>query len=137
MQRLTNFLSPLMVLLQPVPEPIWVAYGFGDSFAEGFGGKSQPIVQILRICIGFWCAESSEKTSNKREFHNIYNHVKEESEAGRFTGHEVWIGNDSEVAERIWHKGGSTDKEKYEIMLEMQEMALERQFLPYLIHVSI
>ena len=64
------------------------------------------------------------------------NHVKEESKAGRFTGHEVWIGTDIKVSERIWYKGGSTDKELYDIMLEMQEIALKRQFLLHLIHVS-
>ena len=101
-----------------------------------FGGKYQPIAQLLRVRIGFWCTELSEKSPNKREFHNLFNHVKEEAEAGRFTGHEVWIGTDSKVAERIWHKGGSTDKELYEIMLEMREITLEHQFLLHLIHVA-
>ena len=35
------------------------------------------------------------------------------------------------------HKGGSTYKVLYEIMLEMQEIALTRQFLIRFIHVSI
>ena len=46
------------------------------------------------------------------------------------------VGTDSKAADRIWNKGGSTDKELYEIMLEMQEIALERQFLIHLIHVA-
>ena len=49
---------------------MWVAYGFRDTYSEGFGGKSQTIAQLLRIHMRFWCNESSEKTSNKREFHN-------------------------------------------------------------------
>ena len=72
---------------------------------------------------------------NKREFHNLCNHVREESEAGRFTGNEFWIGTDSKVAERIWHKGVSTDKEWYEVMLDLRESALDCQFLLHLIHV--
>ena len=57
MQRLKNLPSPLMMLLRPVIAPIWVAYDFGDASDEGFGGKSQPIAQILRIRTGFWCTE--------------------------------------------------------------------------------
>ena len=89
-----------MVLLRPVLAPIWVTYGFGDASTEGFGGKYQPIAQILHIHIVFCCTESYEKKLNKREFHNRCNHVKEEAEAGRFTGHKVWIGTESKVAER-------------------------------------
>ena len=124
------------MLLRPVLALIWVAYGFGYTSDEFFGGKSQPIAQLLRIRIGFWCTESSDKTSNKREFHNLWNHVKEEAEAGRFTGHEVCIGTYSKVAERIWYKGGSADKELYEIILEMREISLKRQILIHLIHVD-
>ena len=47
-----------------------------------------------------------------------------------------WMGTDIKVAERIWLKGGSTDKELYEIMLDMQEITLKRQLLLRLIHVS-
>ena len=57
MQHLTNLPSPLMFLLWPVLAPIWVAYGFWDASAEGFCGKYQPISQLLRIHIGFWCTE--------------------------------------------------------------------------------
>ena len=87
------------MLYQPVLAPIWVAYGFGYASDEGFGGKSQPITQPIRIHIGFWCTGSSEKTSNKREFHNLGNCVRGESELGRSTGNEVWIGTASKVAE--------------------------------------
>ena len=110
MQSLTSFTPHLMLILLPVLPHIWVSCGFGYDFAEIFGGESQPIAQLLRICIGFWCTESYVKTSNKREFHNMCNNVKEESYAGRFNGHELWIYTDSKVAYRIWHKGRSTDK---------------------------
>ena len=58
--------------------------------------------------------------SDKCEFHHIHNHVKEEADAGIFTGSEVWIGTDSNVYERIFHKGGSTNKELHKIMLDMR-----------------
>ena len=52
------------------------------------------------------------------------------------TSHEFWTGTDSKVSEGIWHKGGSTDKKLYEIMLDIQEISLESQFLIHLIRVS-
>ena len=67
----------------------------------------------------------------------MWNNVKEEYEAGSFNGHEVWIGIDSKVSEKIWHRGGYTDKELYEIMLEMWEIARKQQFLLHLIHVAV
>ena len=76
MQPLTNFPSPLMVLLRPVLALIWVAYGFGDASAEGFDVKSQPIDQLRRIRIEFWYNESYEKKSNKNDLHNLCNNVK-------------------------------------------------------------
>ena len=33
MQRLTKFMSPIMVLLRPVLSLIWFSYGFGDASA--------------------------------------------------------------------------------------------------------
>ena len=53
------------------------------------------------------------------------NNVKDKSESKRFTGNGFWIVTDSKFAERIWNKGGSTDKELYDIMLDMQEISLE------------
>ena len=53
-----------------------------------------------------------------------------------FTGHEVWIGTDIKVAERIQHKGGYTEKELDEIMLEMREISLKLQLLLHFIHVA-
>ena len=68
MRRLTNLPAPIMVILWPLLAPIWVVYDFGDTSAEGCSGKFQPVTQLLRIRIGFWCTGSSEKAYNKREF---------------------------------------------------------------------
>jgi hypothetical protein len=78
----------------------------------------------------------SEKTSNNREFKHLKYFISAEAYSGRFTGHEVYIGSDSKVAERIWHKGGSTSRELYKIMLELRELALKFQFLLHLIHFA-
>ena len=56
---LKNVLSPLMVILKTFLVHILVGYGFVNTSSEGFGGKSQPIAQLLRIHIGFFCTEPS------------------------------------------------------------------------------
>ena len=66
----------------------------------------------------------------------MYNHVKEAAESRRFTSHGVWIEMDSKVSGRILHKGGFTDNELYEIMLDMREISLKHQFLFHFIHVA-
>jgi hypothetical protein len=37
LQRLISLPSPVMLVLRPVLDPIWVAYGFGDAAREGTG----------------------------------------------------------------------------------------------------
>jgi hypothetical protein len=37
LQRLISLPSPIMLVLCPVLDPIWVAYGFGDAACEGTG----------------------------------------------------------------------------------------------------
>jgi hypothetical protein len=78
----------------------------------------------------------SEKTSNNRKFKHLKDFISAEAYSGQFTGHKVYIGTDSKVAEHIWHQGGSTSQELYTIMLELRELALKFQFLLHLIHFA-
>jgi hypothetical protein len=78
----------------------------------------------------------SEKTSNNRKFKHLNDFICAEAYSRRFTGNDVYIDTYSKVAECIWHKGGSSSPELYEIMLELRELALEFQFLFHLIHFA-
>jgi hypothetical protein len=55
---------------------------------------------------------------------------------GRFTGCEVWIGTDNKVAVQVWHKGDSYERELYQMSLEVNECAIQFQFIFHLVHVA-
>jgi hypothetical protein len=109
LQRPISLPSPILLVLSPVLDPIWVAYGFGDASREGTGRLivRQSAQDHIRVRMAFWCSEHGEKKSNNSEFRNLKDMVIDEGKLGILTGHEVFLGNDSQVADNIWHKGSS------------------------------
>ena len=59
--RLTRKPKHVQMLLRPVYVSVWVAYGFGDAYREGFSDKHKPLNIVLSIHIDFWCTLDSEK----------------------------------------------------------------------------
>jgi hypothetical protein len=127
-----------MLVLRPVLDPFWVAYGFGDAAREGTGRLivRQSARDHVRVRMAFWCSEHGENTSNNREFRNLKDMVIDEAKLGSLTGHEVFLRTDSQVAENVWHKGSSKERNMYEMMLEICEAAIKFQFLLHFVHVA-
>jgi hypothetical protein len=138
LQRLISLPSPIMLVLRPVLDPVWVAYGFGDAEREGTERLivSQIARDHVRVRMGFWCSEHGEKTSNNREFRNLKDMVINESKLGSLTGLEVFLRTDSQVAEHVLHKGSSNERNRYEMMLELREAAIKSQLLLHFVHVA-
>jgi hypothetical protein len=115
--------SPIMLVLRPVLDPIWVAYGCGDAAREvtGILIVRQSARDHVSVCMEFWCSEHGEKTSNNREFRNLKDMVIDEAKIGALTGHEVFLRTDSQVADNNWHKDSSKERSMYEMMLELRE----------------
>jgi hypothetical protein len=86
--------------------------------------------------MAFWCSEHGEKTSNNREFRNLKDMVIDEAKLGSLTGHEVFLGTDSHVADNVWHKGSSKELNLNEMMLELRGAAIKFQFLLHFVHVA-
>jgi hypothetical protein len=138
LQRLISLPSPIMLVLRPVLDPIWVVYGFGDSAREGTGRLivRQSARDHVRVRMAFWCSKNGEKTSNNREFRNLKDMVIDEAKLGSLTGHEVFLGTDRQVADNVWHKGISKELNMYEMMLELREAAIKLQFMLHFVHVA-
>jgi hypothetical protein len=137
LKRLISLPSPIMLVLSPVLDHIWVAYGFGDAEREGTGRLivRQSAHDHVRMRMEFWCSDHGEKTSNNREFRNLKDMVIDEAKLGSLTGHELFLGTDIQVAENVWHKGSSKELNMYEMMLELREAAIKFQFLLIFFHV--
>jgi hypothetical protein len=89
LQQLISLPSPIMLVMRPVLDPIWVAYGFGDASHEGTGRLIVRQSARDHVCVRmvFWCSEHGEKTSNNCEFRNLKNMVIDEAKLGSLTGH--------------------------------------------------
>jgi hypothetical protein len=138
LQRIISLPSPIILVLRPVLDHIWVAYGFGDAAREGIGRLIVRQSARDHVCVrmAFWCSEHDEKISNNREFRNLKDMVIDTAKLGSLTGHEVFLGTDSQVANNVWHKGSSKVRNLYEIMLELHEAAIKFQFLLHFVHVA-
>jgi hypothetical protein len=128
-----------MLVVHPVLNPIWVAYGFGDAAREGTGRLivRKSARDHVRVRMAWWCSEHGEKTSSNREFRNLKDMVIDEAKLGSLKGHEVFLGTDSQVADNVWHKGSSKERNLYEMMLELREAAIQFQFLLHFVHVAV
>ena len=124
------------MLLHTVSGAVWVFYGFGDAAQWDVGDKLNILNIFLSICIGFWCTANSEKKSNNRKYHNLNYFIAAEVKYGRLTVREVWIWTDNEFTEIIYHKGSLTDKELFEINLELIEVYIKKQFFLKIAHVA-
>ena len=67
-----------------------------------------------------WCSDHGEKTSNNREFRNRKDMVIDEAKLGSLTGHEVFLGTDSQVSDNAWHTGSSKERNLYEMMFKLR-----------------
>jgi hypothetical protein len=84
LHRIISLPSPIMLVLRPVLNPIWVAYGFGDAAREGtvILIVRQSARDHVRVRMAFWCSEHGENTSNNREFINLKDVVIDEAKLG-------------------------------------------------------
>ena len=63
-----------------------------------------------------WCEEPQRKFSNNRELRNLVEVVEEEVEAGRMEGVELLFLTDNSVAEALYYRENSNDKDIFELM---------------------
>ena len=66
-----------------------------------------------------WCEEPQRKFSNNRELRNLVEVVEEEVEAGRMEGVELLFLPDNSVAEALYYRENSNDKDIFELILRL------------------
>ena len=83
-----------------------VIYGVGDASGDGFG-YSFLTKDGLSYHIGVWNKETSEQSSNYREFRNFLVAFKREREAGQLADSFVIFCTENSTAEAALYKGTS------------------------------
>jgi hypothetical protein len=121
LSRLTESREPPRVPVRPtVTATAWFCYG--DASGQGFG-FSLWISGTLDIDLsyGVWDQDTSEESSNFREFYNLVVRVETLHAQGKLgTGTELFIFTDNFVTECAFHKGTSRSKKLFGLVVRLR-----------------
>jgi hypothetical protein len=114
---------------------IEVFYGFGDASKTGFCTNFEIDGQI-RYRYGHWCDETSEESSNYREFKNLVDGLEQQVKTGRICGAEVFLFTDNSTAEAVYYKGNSSSKKLFDLILRLRKLEMDASLILHVIHVA-
>jgi hypothetical protein len=128
--------SPVQLIVRPIMGACYVAYGAGDTSGEGFGSSIHPLGMEPLLRQGFWCTEAAEESSNWREFRNLLDAVRVESEQGRLAGRELWLATDNSTAAQAFAKGASKSRRLHKMVTELRMLTLRGNIVLNIFHIS-
>ena len=111
-------------------------YHVGDASAEGFAAGTQYPDLMIKGRDGLWRPDFAVGGSNLREAQNIVNHLLDEIREGRHDGCEIWSASDNAVWSQVWHKGMSSAKHLFNLVLELRLVAREHEVWIHMFHIS-
>jgi hypothetical protein len=136
---LRSFFEPetlVQCIVRPVVGAFYVAYGAGDASGEGFGASIHPLGLRPLLRHGFWCTEAAEESSNWREFRNLLDAVRVESESGRLVGCELWLATDNSTAASAYYKGTTSSEKLQNMVTELRGLTLKGNFVLNIFHIA-
>ena len=135
LQRLFSSQAPLMVPIRPT-DAKKLRYVIGDASAEGFAIATQYPNLHVDTKDGLWEQAFAERGSNLREAQNHVNHLLEEIEGRKHNGCELWEATDNAVLSAVWHKGMSTARNLFRVVLELKIKCYEHEVYLHIFHIS-
>jgi hypothetical protein len=138
-------IEALMLLFTPETPPLrraWPSstavafYGFGDASGSGFGTTLQMLDGGLLYRHGQWSTEQSEKSSNYRELNNLLLGIEESMDQGVLQGGELFMFTDNSTAESSFHKGTTSSRTLFELILRLRRLQMHRDLTLHVLHVS-
>ena len=133
--RLFHTREPLAVPVRPSDRGK-LRYHVGDASAEGFAAGTQHPNQMLEGRDGLWRPDFALGGSNLREAQNIVNHLLTEIKQGRHDGCEIWSASDNAVWSAVWHKGMSSAKHLFNLVLDLRLAARKHEVWIHVFHIS-
>ena len=142
--RLIDDLAALMTLFESKEPPqrlvrgqeLSVAvYGFGDASGGGFGA-SWETTNGTRYRYGTWGRDEEDGSSNLRELKNLVETLEDMGEDGSLNGVEVFMFTDNSTAENAFHRGSSSSKQLFELVLRIRKLEMEKLCRVHLCHVA-
>jgi len=110
-------------------------YGFGDASGAGFG-TTLLIGGTLHYRHGQWSTSMSEASSNYRELNNLILGIEEAVAQGLLNDCEVFLFMDNSTAESAFHKGTSSSKNLFQLILPLRLLQMHHGLFINVIHVA-
>ena len=127
--------TPLLVPVRPTSARK-IRYVVGDASAEGFAIATQYPDGRVVFKDGLWCKEFAQGGSNLREAQNHVNQLLADIRAGKHDGCKIWAGTDNAVWSAVWHKGMSSAKHLFKLILDLKIECMEHEVFLHLFHMS-
>jgi hypothetical protein len=125
---------------------VWVVYGCGDASGSGFGSSfisgygPDPFYKHhdseISYRVGVWSPDEDSSSSNFRELRNLVESIEHEVERGRLRNAELFMFTDNSTAEAAYHKGSSSNKRLFELVLRLRRLEMTAGLKIYVIHIS-
>jgi hypothetical protein len=142
--QLVNDIHALLALFHPDEPPkhpirpsatAMAIFGFGHTSGSGFG-STLLINGVVHYRHGQWSGPYADHTSNFHELCNLVLAVEEATHQGLLLNSDLFLFTDNETAEAAFHKGSSSSKPLFELVLRLCLLQLHHDFFLHVIHVS-
>ena len=127
--------SPLPLPLRP-SDATKLRYFVADASAEGFGAVMQYPDGSIVGRDGLWLPDYASGGSNLREATAQVNHLLQDIMAGKHDGCEIWCGTDNAVWSAVWHKGMSSAKHLFELVVNLKVACHQHEVYLHPFHMS-
>jgi hypothetical protein len=123
-----------------------VVYGCGDASGSGFGsafvakgeydGFDKYDDNSIAYRIGVWGSDSDDVSSNFRELRNVVESIEDQVAKGFLRNAELFMFTDNSTAEAAFHRGSSSNKDLFELVLRLKKLEMTAGLKIHLIHIS-
>lgn len=113
-----------------------ILYGFADASGGGFGSTVLIPGSGTRYRVGVWGADDDNTSSNFKEFENVVLTIEEEAKQGTLQGSIMYLFTDNSTVEAALHKGNSSSKKLFELIVRLRQVQLEQGATITISHIS-
>ena len=110
-------------------------YDSGDASGKGFGSTFLREGDIS-YKIGTWGKDESDESSNWREFTNVIESLKDETQGGGLANTVVYFFTDNKTAEAAIYKGTSMSRKLLGLVIRLKVLEFEHSIHLSVCHVS-
>lgn len=113
-----------------------VQYGFGDASKSGFGATFELPDESVWFRFGVWGSDEQTESSNFRELNNLVEALEIRLSSNKLNGWEIFLLTDNSTAEAAFHKGSSSSRKLFDLVLRLKQLALHHGVILHFIHVA-